>query len=677
MSQRIEGDVEEVSRPVPVLINRVLQSGVLTVGALICCLISSPRLTVLSGACLGPMCYLTTVSANWMSQLNNQMSACEEEANSTVTEALTNIRSVRAFSAEQSEVVRYTRTLAKLFGKMQKEAYGDLILENVEGCLSFCVSILVLIFGGLAIVEDHQEALTVGQLISFTMYWEIFGSGLEGIQDMFSELAMAAGAAQRVFDLLDISPDIPLADGPELRRDTFRGHIVFEDIHFTYQARPDKPVIKGLSLEIPAGGTCAFVGKSGAGKSTLMHLLLRFYDPQKGRILIDGIPLPDLNMRSLHDLTGFVSQETKLSYGTVKSNMTYGLPFQPSEDEINAALDEANCNEFVKDMEEGLSSKVGEGGIRLSGGQRQRLAIARAFLRRPRLLLLDEATSHLDAENESLVQASIDRLINGNKQGSQVSDCTVILIAHRLSTVRFADVIAVVSDGCIAEKGTHDELLQIEDGIYARLVAKQAERAANLLPEDVPSESGGGSSSGSHSGSSSGSRSRSSSSGSSSSSSSSRKRGPPKLTIKPKSQGQQNSSQKKTKREMELEKRVADLEAQLAEIAEEEETSGSKSAKKAKKKFGKKPKKLNKSNKDSKNCKGEKEKEIGKKEKEREEGESLSSEEESNEEESNNVSDEDKPDSPASASRPGASSGNRSGDEVTVKAKSKTRSSKK
>merc|ERR1712232_802182 len=150
---------------------------------------------------------------------------------------------------------------------------------------------LVLLFGGLAIVDGHEAALTVGQLVAFTMYWEILREGVDGIQTMFSDLAQASGAAQRVFDLLDIQPDIPLAEGVELKSESFRGHLLFENVHFAYQARPEKQVMRGLSLEVPAGGTCALVGRSGAGKTTLVHLLMRFYDASQGQIMVDGIPL--------------------------------------------------------------------------------------------------------------------------------------------------------------------------------------------------------------------------------------------------------------------------------------------------------------------------------------------------------------------------------------------------
>ena len=491
MARRVDGDVEDMSRPVPILINTVLQSAVLMTGSLVCCLVSSVRLTVLSAACLGPIAYLTNVSAEWGAGLEGQMIACEEEGNAAITEAMNNIRNVRALSAEHFEARRYRKVLSRLLRKMHRDAIGDIIIENLEGILEFLVEFLVLVFGGTAIINDHEDALSVGQLIAFTMYWEMLRVGIEEIQDVFSDLAQASGAAQRVFDLLDINPDIPLASGILVERNSFRGNIKFEDVHFAYQARPEKQVLNGFSLEVPAGGTCALVGRSGGGKTSAVHLLLRFYDPKAGRITIDGVPLTDLNLKSFHDLIGFVSQDTKLCYGSVRDNLTYGLPWVPEDGEVEAAARAANCAEFIEEMEEGYDTNLGEAGVRLSGGQRQRLAIARAFLRRPRLLLLDEASSHLDLENEQLVQEGIDRLVGSASIDSTgiSSDyvhpggrCTVIVIAHRLSTVRNADVIAVMCEGRVAEKGTHDELVDL-GGIYAKLIAKQAERASEILTE--------------------------------------------------------------------------------------------------------------------------------------------------------------------------------------------------
>ena len=391
MTRRIDGDVEDMSRPIPILVNNVLQSSILIVGALVCCLISSARLTVLSAACIGPVAYLTYVSSHWGGNLEGQMIACEEEGNAVITEAMANIRNVRALSAEDTEAARYAKVLNRLRTKMHIDALGDVVIEILEGGLEFLVEVLVLAFGGMAIVGDHPDALTIGELISFTMYWDILRGGIQRIQDVFSDLSQAAGAAQRVFDLLDIRPDIPLKSGAELTRESFCGDINFTNIAFTYQSRPSHPVLEDFKLYIPGGSTVALVGKSGEGKSTLIHLLLRMYDPQRGCISVDGLDLKEINLKTFHGLIGYVSQDTRLSFGTVRDNLTYGLPWTATEEEIKDAARAANCMEFVEEMDEGFDTHLGEGGIKLSGGQRQRLAIARAFLRKPKLLIMDES----------------------------------------------------------------------------------------------------------------------------------------------------------------------------------------------------------------------------------------------------------------------------------------------
>jgi ATP-binding cassette subfamily B protein len=200
------------------------------------------------------------------------------------------------------------------------------------------------------------------------------------------------------------------------------------------------------------------------------------YDPQRGCITVDGMNLKEINLKTFHGVIGYVSQDTMLSFGTVRDNLTYGLPWTATNGEIEEAARAANCLEFIEEMEDGFDAHLGEGGIKLSGGQRQRLAIARAFLRKPRLLIMDEASSHLDSENERLVQEGIDNLI-----ARQGHTCTVIIIAHRLSTVKHADIIAVLQNGKVIEQGSHAALLEREDGVYAKMVAKQEAKAANVI----------------------------------------------------------------------------------------------------------------------------------------------------------------------------------------------------
>ena len=256
-------------------------------------------------------------------------------------------------------------------------------------------------------------------------------------------------------------------------------------VRFAYQMRPDKDVLKEVSLHIPAGSVCAFVGKSGGGKSTLIHLLMRFYDPKAGRITMDGASMTSLNMRCLHRWVGLVAQDTQLFAESVTKNITYGL--EDSEwtmDDVIAAATEANAHEFISEFDEGYATRVGERGVRLSGGQKQRIAIARVLLRRPKLLFLDEATSALDSESEALVQEALDRVIGSG-------GCTIVLVAHRLSTVMSADQIAVVGDGAILERGTHAQLLAL-DGKYAKLVSRQLHRDSNVIPEGAGQGAGQG-----------------------------------------------------------------------------------------------------------------------------------------------------------------------------------------
>eukprot|EP00929_Paragymnodinium_shiwhaense_P049138 TRINITY_DN24801_c0_g2_i1.p1 TRINITY_DN24801_c0_g2~~TRINITY_DN24801_c0_g2_i1.p1 ORF type:complete len:255 (+),score=55.96 TRINITY_DN24801_c0_g2_i1:287-1051(+) len=242
--------------------------------------------------------------------------------------------------------------------------------------------------------------------------------------------------------------------------------------------RPGKQVLSGLSFRIDAGQTVAVVGRSGAGKSTLVSLVLRFYDPQGGDVLLNGHPLPEYVLRSHQQRVGVVSQETQLFCRPILDNLTYGLPPEAATEEaVLKATRMANAHEFIMGMEDGYKSMVGEGGVRLSGGQKQRLAIARALLRRPSLLILDEATSALDAENEGQVQQALDELVR-----SMAGRCSVMLIAHRLSTVMGADNIVVLEKGRVVEQGSHTELLE-EGGIYAQLVQRQLAKRANTISE--------------------------------------------------------------------------------------------------------------------------------------------------------------------------------------------------
>ncbi|CAE8652826.1 unnamed protein product, partial [Polarella glacialis] len=263
------------------------------------------------------------------------------------------------------------------------------------------------------------------------------------------------------------------ADGDKVTRQDIVGHLQLKGLQFRYRTRPENLVLKGINLNMPPATTTALVGKSGGGKSTLVHMLMRFYEPNEGTILLDGKDMKTLSSTSVRQCCGFVAQDTQLFATSIEENLSYGLGRPHTREEVIEACTAANCHEYVSEMEEGYDTRVGEKGIMLSGGQRQRLAIARCFLRKPKLLFLDEATSALDAENEAIVQGAIEKLLVDLR-------CTVVLIAHRLSTVINANQIAVVHKGTIVERGTHEELVG-KGGVYAQLVSRQMSRDASSV----------------------------------------------------------------------------------------------------------------------------------------------------------------------------------------------------
>jgi len=303
--------------------------------------------------------------------------------------------------------------------------------------------------------------LSEGGLTSFLFYLAFIAGSFGAFTGLYTQLQEALGAARRIFEILDTRPAIEdKPDAFELGR--VEGRISFEDVSFAYDERVD--VLEHINMEIAPGEVLALVGPSGAGKSTFVSLIPRFYDPDHGRILVDGHDLRDVTQKSLREQIAIVPQDTILFGGTIRENILYGR-LDASEDDLIAAARAANAHEFITELPDGYETIVGERGIKLSGGQRQRVAIARAILADPRILLLDEATSSLDSESEGLVQEALERLMQGR---------TTIIIAHRLSTVQVADRIAVLDRGRLVELGSHSELLG-SDGLYAKLYKMQFE----------------------------------------------------------------------------------------------------------------------------------------------------------------------------------------------------------
>lgn len=420
---------------------------------------------------MAPIMHITAVYSRWSRELNRKRYALLAEANSAASEAIGNIRTVRAFSTEDTELDRFKSKTCAAMQKGVRDAFAYAGAVAVNDWLDLGASVLILWYGGVLVMNDR---LSAGKLITFQLYWNQIQGAYQSIMSVLMSLTRAAGAAQRVLSLVDALPDIDRNAGTHVSK--LDGEIRLEELYFSYQMRPQHPVLQGVNLTVSEGDVCALVGRSGGGKSTIVHLLMRFYDPTKGRILLDGWDLRDLNLKSVHQHMGLVAQETQMFACSILENITYGLSKWRQED-LEEAARYANAHDFIMKFPEGYATRVGERGVRLSGGQRQRIAIARMLLRRPKILLLDEATSSLDTESEALVQQALDRLIG---EGGR----TIVLVAHRLSTVRNADNIAVLDKGSLVEQGTHEELLLKKSGVYEKLVRRQLHKVSNRIMED-------------------------------------------------------------------------------------------------------------------------------------------------------------------------------------------------
>jgi ATP-binding cassette subfamily B protein len=402
--------------------------------------------------------WFTIRASDWRIGIRRAMNDSDTDANTKAIDSLLNFETVKYFGNEEMEAKRFDASMAK-YEKSATQVWTSLGWLNFGQGLIFGVgTAIIMVMSALAVQRGEQ---TIGDFVFVNAMLMQLSIPLNFIGFVYREIRQGLTDIEQMFDLLEVQAEV--IDGPGATPLAIaQGAIAFKDVHFHYD--PDRPILKGVSFEVPAGKTVAVVGPSGAGKSTISRLLYRFYDVQKGSITIDGQDVRDVTQKSLRAAIGMVPQDTVLFNDTIAYNIRYGRP-GASDAEIEQAAEVAQISHFIKDLPDGFDTKVGERGLKLSGGEKQRVAIARTVLKAPPILILDEATSALDTTTEHEIQSALD-IVSKNR--------TTLVIAHRLSTVVGADEIIVLKGGEIAERGSHSELLA-QDGLYASMWNRQRE----------------------------------------------------------------------------------------------------------------------------------------------------------------------------------------------------------
>jgi ABC-type multidrug transport system fused ATPase/permease subunit len=456
INSRISADITQIQDTFTTTLAEFLRQIILIVGGIIFISIISFKLTLFMLALIPAIVVVAIIFGRYIRKISRKVSDAVADSNTVVQETMQGIVNVKAFANESVEVNRYQKSIKEIAALSMKSAFSRGL---------FASFIILALFGAIVGIVWYatqlmlENKITFGEVISFVIYTSFIGASIGGIAELYAQIQKAIGATERIFEILDQTPekiDLKFDKQAAIR---FHGNVIFENVEFSYPARKEVMVLKGLSFEAKSGESIAIVGSSGAGKSTITQLLLRFYEPDAGKILIDNKDALSYSLTQLRDQMAIVPQDVMLFGGTIRENILYGNPNASMEEVIEAAKN-ANADSFISSFPDKYETVVGERGITLSGGQRQRIAIARAVLKNPSILILDEATSSLDSESERLVQEAIEKLMIGR---------TSFIVAHRLSTIRNSSKIIVLDNGVISESGTHEELIVKENGIYANL----------------------------------------------------------------------------------------------------------------------------------------------------------------------------------------------------------------
>jgi ATP-binding cassette subfamily B protein len=456
---RLSSDTAVLQNALSVNISMLVRNLFQTIGGIVLLFITSTKLTVFILILIPPLAWLVAAFGKKVKHISKLTQDALAVSSGVAEESISGVRTVKAFAQEKWEINRYGDQLQKSFNLSLDRISVVAKFTGVVSIVGFFAIVFIVWYGGRLVI---QEEMSVGTLTSYILYvmTVAFSAGLLG--SLYTDFMSAFGAGHRIFELLDIAT-VNEENFKKPLKNISKGVIEIQHADFSYPARADQLVLKNFSMKIEQNETIAIVGSSGAGKSTIAQLLMRFYDLNSGKILIDGLDIKDYDLYALRNQVGIVSQEPILISESIEDNIRYGKPDATFE-EVVAAAKVAYAHDFITSFSSGYKTLVGEKGVQLSGGQKQRVAIARAVLKDPKILILDEATSALDSESEYLVQAALENLQKGR---------TTLIIAHRLSTVKKSDKIFVMDHGEIVQSGPHDELILMKDGFYNKLLEKQ------------------------------------------------------------------------------------------------------------------------------------------------------------------------------------------------------------